>query len=137
MTGGSDEVFVDPQQVANGLSLYDSAATDLDTRWTQLTGQIDGIITGAPPWGGDTAGAAFQSSFTESKPNEFITNGTAVVEQVGTTGRNVRTMVEASLGADEIMEGQVKAVEIPDGTPTSGGGAGGGGGGGGGNGAAG
>lgn len=120
MTGGSDEVFVDPQQVANGLSLYDSAAADLESTWTQLTGQIDGIITGSPPWGGDTAGAAFQSSFTEANPSEFITSGNGVVKQVTKNGANVRTMVEASLGADEIMEGQVKAVEIPDGTPTNG-----------------
>lgn len=108
----SDHVDLDAQQIANGLAQWDASSSTLQTRWNDLTGQIDAII-GQAPWGTDEPGQNFNNSFvTEGKAGEFTGIGQPIVSQVVETGQNVRTSVEASLGADKLQEAEV-SVDVP------------------------
>lgn len=120
-----DYVDLNAQQVANGLGQWDQVSETLESRWTELNGQIEGLLTPAT-WGSDDPGTSFEQSFVqEGKAGEFKERGQEVVTRVQETGQNVRTSVEASLGADQQQAAEVGGVNVPG--FNSGGGGGGGG----------
>jgi len=112
-----DYVDVRAQQVANGLGMWDPAASNLQVRWKDLTSQIDGYIEKAP-WGHDEPGRAFDESFCgdgkarDGKARELTATGNEIVQCVVDTGKDVRRTCEASFNADQQQAAEV-GIDVP------------------------
>ncbi|MDQ4038112.1 MAG: hypothetical protein M3313_07135 [Actinomycetota bacterium] len=107
-----DHVDVQAQQVANGLGIWDPAASNFQARWKDLTSQIDGLIEKAP-WGHDEPGTTFDESFCgDGKARELTATGNEIVQRVVDTGKDVRRTCEASFGADQQQAAEV-GIDVP------------------------
>ncbi len=107
-----DYIDVHAQQVANGLGMWDPAASNLQVRWKDLTSQIDGYIEKAP-WGHDELGTTFEKSFCgDGKARELTATGNEIVQLVIDTGKDVRRTCEASFDADQQQAAEV-GIDVP------------------------
>ncbi len=126
-----DYVFVDPEQAGAGLAQWDAAAETLQAKWASLTGEIDRALAAAP-WGHDSPGDSFQSSFvTDGKAGEFSGTGQKMVDNITQVGEDARSAIEMSIAADADMAAAIGSVGQGGGSGGGGGSGSGGGGGGG------
>lgn len=109
-----DQVDLDAQQVANGLAKWDQVAGTLESRWADLNGRINGLLT-TETWGADEPGSNFQESFVEAEGGAggFEAKGQVEVDKAQRAGRNARKSCEASMAADQEQASKVGGVAVP------------------------
>jgi hypothetical protein len=108
-----DSVYVDPQQVSNGLAQWDAGSAPLKAGWDQAITRIGGLNT-TGTWGTDEAGSTFASQYTDGA-DAFASGGGELVKQVVDLGTNSREAILNSIASDQVQADQV-TVEV-DGLP--------------------
>jgi hypothetical protein len=108
MTVPDDEIYLDPQTVANGVADWDAAAGSLRAAWTERLAAIDGLNTDST-WGADGPGQQFRATYADSGALDLEATAQPLITQDEELGGKVRTAAELTMGADAV---QAKQVDI-------------------------
>ncbi len=121
----SDHVEMDPQQVANGIAQWNTAATSMGSEWQSIMGQINAAHA-AKPWGSDRGGQQFEQSYLPGPP-KTEEGGNGIVEYTQDLGKNLKKAAEDTMTTDNVNAQEVNqsAASLGSGTG-SGSGSGGG-----------
>lgn len=104
-----DSVYVDPQQVSNGLAQWEAGSAPLKAGWDEAITRIGGLNTTAT-WGTDEAGTTFSGNYTDGA-DAFVSGGGQLVQQVVDLGDNSREAILNSIASDQVQADQVR-VEV-------------------------
>ncbi|MDH2425068.1 hypothetical protein [Sphaerisporangium sp. TRM90804] len=100
-----DHVDVHGQTAFAGLARWDAATSDIAAFWKERAERIR-RLTEAAPWGRDSAGQAFQASYTRGGgPEGMLLAGDGIVSDVGHLGMKVRTAVVRTRDTDQRQAG--------------------------------
>jgi hypothetical protein len=106
MTVPDDEIYLDPQTVANGVADWDVAAGSLRAAWTEKLAAINALNTEST-WGPDSPGQQFKATYEQSGALGFEATAQPWITKDEELGDKVRTAAELTMGADTVQAQQV------------------------------
>lgn len=102
-------VNIDPQEVSNGIAMYETSTTTFTTAYNAALAKIESLAVPAT-WGDDEPGQGFSSTFTDGRGTTVRADSAVVVEQATSTGSKVKTAVEGSLTSDQAQANTMKDI---------------------------